>query len=103
MMRVTHLVVVLALGLLVPLTSSASADDIRRDALKGDTASQYEMGILYEFGFHLAEHETEALTWYSVAADRGSEPAARRRDLLNARLSTAQRDTAEQRRRELVA
>ena len=102
MMRVTRLVVVLALGLLVPLTSYASADDIRRDALKGDTASQYEMGILYEFGFHLAEHETEALAWYSVAADRGSEPAARRRDLLNARLSTAQREKAEQRRHEIM-
>ncbi len=102
MMRVTRLVVVLALALLVPLTSYAGADDIRRDALKGDTASQYEMGILYEFGFHLAEHETEALAWYSVAAERGSEPAARRRDLLNARLSAAQRGKAEERRREIL-
>lgn len=102
MMRVTRLVVVLALALLVPLTSYADADDIRRDALKGDTASQYEMGILYEFGFHLAEHETEALAWYSVAAERGSEPAARRRDLLNARLSAAQRGKAEERRREIL-
>ena len=103
MMRVTRLVIVLALGLLVPLTSYAAADDIRRDALKGDTASQYEMGILYEFGFHLAEHETEALAWYSVAAERGNEPAARRRDLLGARLSTTQRDRAAQRRREITA
>ena len=72
MMRVTRLVVVLALGLL-PLSSHADADDIRRDALQGSTAAQYEMGILYEFGFHLAEHEIEALAWYSVAAERGNQ------------------------------
>ena len=79
MIRMTHLVVVLVLGLLAPLTSYASADEIRQDALKGDTAAQYEMGILYEFGFNLADHETEALAWYSVAAERGSAPSARRR------------------------
>ncbi len=103
MMRVTRLAVVLALGILVPLTSYASADDIRRDALRGDTAAQHEMGILYEFGFHLAEHEIEALAWYSVAAERGSQPAAQRRDLLNARLSGAQREQAEKRRNEIMA
>ena len=102
MIRMTHLVVVLVLGLLAPLTSYASADEIRQDALKGDTAAQYEMGILYEFGFNLADHETEALAWYSVAAERGSAPSARRRDLLNARLSAAQRSQAEERRREIM-
>jgi TPR repeat protein len=102
MMRVTHLIVMLVMGILVPLTSYAGADEIRQDALKGDRAAQYEMGILYEFGFHLAEHETEALAWYSVAAERGSEPAARRRDLLSARLSATQRAKAEDRRREIM-
>lgn len=103
MMRVTRLAVVLALGLLAPLTSHAGAEDIRRDALQGSSAAQYEMGILYEFGFHLAEHEIEALAWYSVAAERGNQPAAQRRDLLNARLSSVQREQAEQRRREILA
>jgi TPR repeat protein len=103
MIRVTRWAVVLVLGLLVPLAGHAGADDIRRDALQGSTAAQYEMGILYEFGFHLAEHEIEALAWYSVAAERGNQPAARRRDLLNARLSSAQRAQAEQRSREIMA
>lgn len=102
MMRVTRLVAVLVLGLLVPLTSYAGVDEIRHDAMQGDTAAQYEMGILYEFGFHLADHETEALAWYGVAAERGSEPAARRRDLLSARLSAAQRAKADERRHELM-
>jgi hypothetical protein len=102
MTRVTRLIVVLILGLLVPAASYAGVDEIRQNALKGDTSAQYEMGILYEFGFNLAEHETEALAWYSVAAERGSEPAARRRDLLNARLSAAQRAKAEERRHEIM-
>ena len=102
MMRVTRLVAVLVLGLLVPLTSYAGVDEIRHDAMQGDTAAQYEMGILYEFGFHLADHETEALAWYGVAAERGSESAARRRDLLSARLSAAQRAKADERRHELM-
>lgn len=102
MMRVTRLVAVLVLGLLVPLTSYAGVDEIRHDAMQGNTSAQYEMGILYEFGFHLADHETEALAWYEVAAQRGSEPAARRRDLLSARLSSAQRAQAEQRRNEIL-
>ena len=102
MMRVTRLVAVLVLGLLVPLTSYAGVDEIRHDAMQGDTAAQYEMGILYEFGFHLADHETEALAWYGVAAGRGSEPAAARRDLLSARLSAAQRAKADERRHELM-
>ena len=103
MMRVIRLAVVLALGLLAPLTSHADAEDIRREALQGSSAAQYEMGILYEFGFHLAEHETEALAWYSVAAARGSQPAVQRRDFLHERLSSAQREQAEQRRREILA
>lgn len=102
MMRVTRLVLVLTLGLLVPLAGHADAEEIRQDALKGDRAAQYEMGVLYEFGFHLAEHETEALAWYSVAAERGSAPAAQRRALLEARLSAAQRARAEERRREIM-
>ena len=102
MMRAIPLTALLLMGLLLPLASHAGPDEIRNDALKGDRAAQYEMGILYEFGFHLADHETEALAWYTVAAERGSGPAARRRDLLSARLSTAQRAMAEVRRREII-
>jgi localization factor PodJL len=88
---------------LMPLSGYAGLDDIRRDAEKGDIAAQYEMGILYEFGFKLADREVEALAWYTVAAERGNKQAAGRRDLLKARLSTDQRSKAEARSREIMA
>ena len=102
-MRLWRIALPLFICALVPLPGYAGLDDIRRDAEKGDTAAQYEMGILYEFGFNLADRETEALAWYIAAAERGNKQAASRRDLLKARLTSEQRSKAEARSREIMA
>lgn len=101
-MKMNRLIFVLALSLALPVTAHAGLEDIRHNAEKGHTAAQYELGILYEFGFKLPDHETEALAWYSIAAERGSAPAAERRDLLKARLSASQVEQAEARSRQLA-
>jgi TPR repeat protein len=102
-MKLWRLAALLMFGVALPITSYAGLEDIRRDAERGDVAAQYELGILYEFGFNLADHDIEALAWYSIAADRGNAPAAQRRDLLKGRLTSAQQAQAEARRAELAA
>lgn len=101
-MKINRLISMLALSLLLPVTGYAGLEDIRHDAEKGRTTAQYELGILYEFGFKLPDHETEALAWYSIAAERGNAPAAQRRDLLKARLSAPQVEQAEARSKQLL-
>ena len=101
-MKINRLISLLALSLWLPVTGHAGLEDIRQDAEKGRISAQYELGILYEFGFRLPDHETEALAWYSIAAERGSAPAAQRRDLLKARLSAQQVEQAEARSKQLL-
>ena len=91
-MRLWRIALPLFVCALVPLPGYAGLDDIRRDAVKGDNAAQYEMGILYE-----------ALAWYIAAAERGNKQAVGRRDLLKARLTSEQRNRAEARSREIIA
>ncbi len=101
-MNINRFMSMLALSLLLPVTGYAGLEDIRHDAEKGRTTAQYELGILYEFGFKLPDNETEALAWYSIAAERGNAPAAQRRDLLKARLSAQQVEQAETRSKQLL-
>ena len=101
-MKINRLISILALALLLPVTGYAGLEDIRHDAEKGHTTAQYELGILYEFGFKLPDNETEALAWYNIAAERGSAPAAQRRDSLKARLPAPQVERAEARSKQLL-
>jgi uncharacterized protein len=91
------------LGAWLPVAALADVEDIRRDALGGNVEAQVEMGILYEFGFHMPDHEVEALAWYLLAAENGSRRAAERRDLLIGRLTETQREDALRRRAGLNA
>lgn len=38
---------------------------------KGNTAAQYNLGILYENGYGVHRDDTEALKWYQKAAEQG--------------------------------
>jgi TPR repeat protein len=99
--------VLVAIGLL--MTGPARAVDesnleaLRAEAARGDAASQYEMGVLYEFGFNLPDNLPPALAWYMAAAEQGNERAIKRRDLLQGQLSSAQIDEARRLRAELAA
>lgn len=86
----------------LPLAAHADLDEIHRAAARGDIDAQLELGILYEFGFNMANNEVQALAWYMAAADGGNTRAAERRDILIGRLSSDQRAAAERRRAEIV-
>ena len=68
---------------------------MRDAANRGDAAAQFEMGILYEFGFHMPNNKAPALAWYSLAADQGHERAAVRRDLLRGQMTSQELDEAQ--------
>ncbi len=55
---------------------------------QGLADSQYNLGVLYESGLGVAKDHVAAYKWYSLAAKRGDQEAARRRDQLIARLPT---------------
>ena len=93
-MNLRRIAAFLALAAVVGVfsTGSAQADlaTIHREARQGDAQAQLHLGILYEFGYHMAGHDIKAVVWYTLAAERGSIEAARRRDLLAAHLSPAE-------------
>jgi TPR repeat protein len=80
------------LAVLLPFAASAGVDktagltEIREAARQGDAEAQLELGILYEFGYGMANSQIAALAWYSLAARQGHPKAAARADLLKKRL-----------------
>lgn len=74
---------------------SASLAALRAAAEQGRVDAQYELGILYEFGYNFPDHNAAAYAWYSRAADQGSAAAAKRRDLLRNQLSAAELERAQ--------
>lgn len=68
----------------------ATLEQLRAQAERGDAEAQLEMGILYEYGYHLSDNRPPALAWYMLAADQGVAKAAARRDALQAKMSAAE-------------
>lgn len=75
--------------------TAADLDALRQSAERGDADAQYELGILYEFGFRFPDYKTAAYVWYSRAAGQGHPAAARRRDGLKDQLSNAEWERAQ--------
>jgi hypothetical protein len=67
----------------------------RLAANKGYVDAQLDLGRLYENGRGVDQDNRQAYLWYSVAAARGSESAARSRDQLSTRLTPAEIAEAE--------
>lgn len=93
-------VAVLILGLIVPVLAGAqelaSLEQKRQTAEQGNADAQMDMGILYEFGYHMPKNDINALAWYMRAADQGNELAAKRRDLLQSHMKPDEIDAARQ-------
>lgn len=106
-MKRSALAALLALFVALPLVARAE-DDSNLEALKkaaaaGNVAAQYEVGVLYEFGYRMPNNLVPALAWYMLAADNGDERAARRRDAVQAQLKPAEIEEARKLRAELLA
>jgi len=67
---------------------------LKRAAESGDVGAQYEVGVLYEFGYRMKTHLIPALAWYMVAADNGDARAIKRRDHLMSQLKPEQVEEA---------
>lgn len=74
---------------------SPSLAALRAAAEQGQPDAQYELGILYEFGYNFADHDVEAYVWYSRAAAQGNAAAAKRRDIVKSQLSPAELQRAQ--------
>lgn len=103
MIKITHTVLVFALAML-PAWSNVSLaaevwqgpDQVMAAARTGNADAQLEMGILYEYGFFMSENKAPALAWYSLAAEQGNVRAAKLRDKLQASMSPAEIQQAEE-------
>jgi TPR repeat protein len=71
-------------------------DALKRAAEQGQADAQYELGVLYEFGFKWPDHRAVAYVWYNRAADQGNPQAAQRRDALKVQLTPAELERAAQ-------
>jgi TPR repeat protein len=78
-------------------------ESLRKQAAAGSVPAQYEMGVLYEFGFHMKDNLPHALAWYMVAAEGGDQRAAQRRDLLQNQMNPADLELAHRLKSELGA
>lgn len=98
-------------GLLLCLASASlpAAEDpeqlksLKQAAESGNISAQYELGVLYEFGYRMKTHMIPALAWYMVAADNGDARATKRRDHLVSQLTPDQVEEAKRLRGTLGA
>jgi TPR repeat protein len=86
-----RIVLWLALALL-PLTALAVEDPaglerLKKGAESGDAEAMLELGILYEFGFRMRDHNAPALAWYRLAGEAGNAKAGGRYEALRVKAS----------------
>lgn len=65
----------------------AGLEQLRKQAESGDAEAMLELGILYEFGFRMADHKAPALAWYRLAAESGNAKAGARQDALRSKMA----------------
>jgi TPR repeat protein len=95
-MRLRTILLTTVAVLWLPLSTHAGIGltDITAAAQRGDVEAQLELGILYEFGYGMANNQIAALAWYTLAAQQGNPKAAARRDILKARMPQGDIDKA---------
>ncbi|MDO8705309.1 MAG: hypothetical protein Q7J84_10225 [Sulfuricaulis sp.] len=88
------------LSLILPTVAGAqdlvSLEQQRKAAEQGNAEAQVDMGILYEFGFHMPKNAVNALAWYMRAAEQGDAVAIKRRDLLKSQMTPEGVNAAQQ-------
>ena len=83
---------ILILVLLMATTSTVAASDIwqnlfrekLRDATRGDSAAQYEVGSMYQNGRGVKADRSRAIEWYTKAAGQDNAKAVSRLELMKA-------------------
>ena len=98
--------VFLILSLVVPVMAGAqdlaSLEQMRQTAEQGNAEAQLEMGILYEFGYHMPKNNVTALAWYMHSAAQGNALAVKRSDQLKSHMTPDEIDAADKLSKELM-
>jgi len=98
--------VFLILSLVVPVMAGAqdlaSLEQMRQTAEQGNAEAQLEMGILYEFGYHMPKNNVTALAWYMRSAAQGNALAVKRSDQLKSHMTPDEIDAADKLSKELM-
>ena len=99
-------IVFLILSMAVPVMAGAqdlaSLEQMRQSAEQGDADAQLEMGILYEFGYHMPKNNVSALAWYQRSAAQGNTLAVKRADELKSHMTPDEVDAADKLSKELM-
>lgn len=95
MKKIFFALLFVTLPVLAAESTTASLEALRQAAEQGNADAEYELGILYEFGYNFPEHKPAAYAWYTRAADGGNALAAKRRDALKTQLSAAEMERAQ--------
>ncbi len=82
---------------------NGNLEALRQAATAGDTAAQYELGVLYEFGYHMPANLVPAYVWYTAAAEGGDVRATDRREVVRSQLKPAEIEEAERMKGQLLA
>ena len=99
-------IVFLILSMVVPVMAGAqdlaSLEQMRQSAEQGNADAQLEMGILYEFGYHMPKNNVTALAWYQRSAAQGNALAVKRSDQLKSHMTPDEIDAADKLSKELM-
>lgn len=99
-------IVFLILSMAVPVMAGAqdqaSLEQMRQSAEQGNADAQLEMGILYEFGYHMPKNNVTALAWYRRSAEQGNALAVKRADELKSHMTPDEVDAADKLSNELM-
>lgn len=99
-------IAILILSLAAPVLAGAqdlaSLEHMRKVAEQGNAEEQLEMGILYEFGYHMPKNSVTALAWYLRSAEQGNALAVKRSDQLKSHMTPDEIDAANKLSKELM-
>ena len=101
-----RVIAILILSLVAPELAGAqdlaSLEQMRKVAEQGEAEAQLEMGILYEFGYHMPKNSVTALAWYLRSAEQGNALAVKRSDQLKSHMTPDEVDAAHKLSKELM-
>lgn len=93
-MRFLLITIICLLVLPVKAAEWSGPDDVLDAASKGNPEAQLEMGILYQFGFHMPGNKVPALAWYLASAEQGNQAAAQKSSVLEQEMLPAEVEEA---------
>ena len=99
---IVFLILSLFVSVMTGAQDLASLEQTRQAAGQGDAEAQLEMGILYEFGYHMPKNNVTAFAWYLRSAEQGNALAVKRRDQLKSQMTPEEIDAADKISAELV-